>query len=194
MLYKKLKRQAGVKSDEEIKNIVRYSLISWTGPIFFSILFIILPFFLIYPLFRQGEWGVVAFTVLLLAGLLLAWRTYLCYYFTVFIMTDRRVIDLERSGFLKIFITSVLYNRIQDVNFTKKFFRGSVVIHLLGDKKVSLVLDGIRNPEKLVSEIIGNQEEYYQRKTRVRDNRAIATLKRIKAKLGEKEFNALIGD
>jgi hypothetical protein len=101
---------------------------------------------------------------------------------------------LERSGFLKIFITSVLYNRIQDVNFTKKFFRGSVVIHLLGDKKVSLVLDGIRNPEKLVSEIIGNQEEYYQRKTRVRDNRAIATLKRIKAKLGEKEFNALIGD
>ncbi|HNP74847.1 MAG TPA: PH domain-containing protein [bacterium] len=195
MLNKLLTKKISLRADERIENIIRRS-----GRYFFlqaviAAALLLLAFFLIYPLFNWGWPGVIGFCLLIVMGLGLTLRIYWSYYFTTFIMTDRRIIDLDQRGFLNFFITSVLYSKIQDVSFKKKFLSpGELTISLIGERKTIIQLVGINQPQKLAAEILAQQDNYRRRKTYQTNQRAVILLEKIKNKLGEERFNSLVAD
>jgi len=188
------------QSNEVTVEIVRKSLWGFFWQIIFAIILINLPFFLIYPLFRQGFWGLVIFFIILALAVIFIYQIYIKYYYTVLLITNKRLIDIEQRGFLNRSVNTVLYNKIQDIECKSKGFinsflkTGDVLITFIGDSSSVIKLDLIKNPN-YVCEIIMNQRDLYIKERRViAGEKAIRLLKKIKNKLGENKFNELISD
>jgi uncharacterized membrane protein YdbT with pleckstrin-like domain len=143
-----------LKDDEELIVIVRKYPLVFIVPICTSALFIIAPFFFLYPLFHWGSWGVVVFFVVLGFGLFLAVRTFIIYSFNVFIITNQRIIDFDQAGLFDRTVSETTYEKIQDVSFRIKgisqtiWHYGSIVIQTAGNQ-ANIELFGVRQPEKI---------------------------------------------
>lgn len=195
MLKKLLAKKISLKPDEPIENIVRRSARYFFIQGFIAVVLLLLAFFLIYPLFNRGWPGLLVFCLLAMIGLFLAIRVYWNYYFTALVLTSRRLIDIEQSGFSNYFITSAVYGKIQDISFKKRLFSpGEVIISLSGERGTAIRLSGISRPEKLTAEILNCQDNCHSRKSNYTGTRANILLKRIRRRLGEEKFRKLIAD
>lgn len=194
LLLKKIKLQSG----EELQNIIRPSFWFKFWQILIVSVLILLPFFLIYPLFREGWPGILAFGLLLIAGIIVLLRIYITYYFTAFITTNFRVIDIEQKGFLNRLVSEIIYKQISDVNYKSKgllnsiLHHGDIYINIKGKQRTKIKLIGIKNPETIVSQILLNQKEAL--KSNKLENNSEYFLEKIRNKLGDKIFNQLISD
>ncbi|MFH1173028.1 MAG: PH domain-containing protein [bacterium] len=149
-----------LKEDEEAIRVVRRYPISFGLKIILALLFIALPFFLMMPLFRWGNWGLLLFSLLLLFAFLYALRVFIVWYFNLFIITNQRVIDVYQKGFFDRTVSSAAYNRIRDVAYRTKglmqmmFHYGTVIIEISG-VKVRLEIKNIKNPQEIQEIITG---------------------------------------
>src|SRR3989339_377242 len=109
-----------LKESEELVIIIRKFPLVFILPIIFSAVFIIAPFFFLYPLFHWSSWGVGIFFVLLIIGLFLALRTFIIYSFNVFVITNQRIIDIDQAGLFDRTVSETTYDKIQDVSFRRK--------------------------------------------------------------------------
>ena len=142
-----------LKENEEIIDIIKNYPLVFLIPIIISTLFIIAPFFFLFPLFRQGWWGIAAFFILLIFGIVYGIRTSIIYYFNVFVITNQRIIDIDQRGFFDRTVSETTYDKIQDVSFRIKgiaqtvFHYGSVIIQTAGPT-ANIELNNIKHPEK----------------------------------------------
>jgi membrane protein YdbS with pleckstrin-like domain len=188
------------QGDEEVIAVVRPSLIEFFWSICIAIVLINLPFFLLFPLFQFGIWGVVAFATILVIALLFLLRLYLEYYYTVFVITNKRLIDIDHAGFFDRSVSTIPYGKINDVSAKSKgvinglFKMGSIYITFTGDKKNIIRLNSIKRPHLVVESIMNQREEYLIKRRELSGYQAIKILKKIKKKLGEFKFSELISD
>jgi len=153
-----------LKDDEEIIWLVRKYPLVFAIPILFSAVFIIAPFFFLYPLFHWSDWGVLIFFILLAIGLISALRVFIVYSFNVFIITSQRIIDIDQRGFFDRTVSETTFDKIQDVSFRIKgigqtlLHYGSVVIQTAGSQ-ANLELRGIKDPEKIQEVVTKFQRE-----------------------------------
>lgn len=196
----RLIKKINISDNEEVIDIIRKSWWHWGWSMMLTILLLLLPFFLIYPLFLQGTWGVVLFGVIVFSALVLLYRAYRMYYYTALIITNRRLIDMEQSGLLGHSSGVVLYGKIQDVNFKTKgllktiFNIGHIYIFFTNDNNSFIELQSIKNPALIVGRIINQRENYFELKGKTAGQEAIKLLARIKRRLGEDKFNKLISN
>ena len=146
----KLIKKINIADNEVIIDVIRKSLWHYFRPLFMAISMILLPFFLIYPLFLQGTWGVILFFSVVIIALLLIYRVYLIYSNTALVITNKRLIDMERLGFLNSSSSIVLYGKIQDVNHQTNgllktiFSLGHIYIYFINDKNSFIELKSIK--------------------------------------------------
>lgn len=199
MLEKKLIQNLGLKDGEKTENLIRRSLWCWFWPITGGIFLIALAFFLIYPLFRWGISGVIFFALIIILGFGMLLRSYWSYYFTVFCLTNFRIIDLEQGGFFNHLATGVLYSQIQEVNYRASGLlhalrrTGDVYLSFVGNQKIKIKLKKVKQPQKVVSEILARQEAAL-RPNVFPAQQAGFLLAKIKNKIGEEAFKKLIAD
>ncbi len=153
-----------LKENEELVVIIRKFPLVFILPIIFSAVFIIAPFFFMYPLFHWSSWGVGIFFTLLIIGLFIALRTFIIYSFNVFVITNQRIIDIDQAGLFDRTVSETTYDKIQDVSFRRKGISqtlwryGSVVIQTAG-QQANIELIGVKNPEKIQQLITEIQKE-----------------------------------
>lgn len=161
------KIRKNLKEDEQVIQIIRKYPLIFVGPIIISTVFIIAPFFFLYPLFHWGGWGVLAFFVLLGVGILLGLRVFIIYSFNVFIITNQRIIDIDQRGFFDRTVSETTYDKIQDVSFKLKgiaqtlWHYGSIIIQTAGNQ-ANIELHGVKDPEKVQQMITEIQKENSQ--------------------------------
>jgi hypothetical protein len=109
-----------LKPNEEILELVQASRIPTCWLYVLSGLWTVLPFFFLFPLWRQGGWGVITFFVWLISGLLLLGRLYLMWVRTIFLVTDMRVIDHDQRGFFHRVVTQARFDQIDEVSVQVK--------------------------------------------------------------------------
>ncbi len=102
---------------EEIALAVRAHPIKLATSLFLCAVLLIAPFFFMAPLFALGRPGLAAFFVLIALGLFLAGRKYALWRGTVFVVTNQRVIDLDRRGFFRRIVSEVNFDNITDISF-----------------------------------------------------------------------------
>lgn len=115
-----------LKPREEVLSIVHQSLIPNVGKFLVFGLWFLLPFFFLFPLFREGIWGIIVFFGLLFSGFFFLLRHYLRWSGTVLIVTDKRVIDIDRRGFFDRVVTEASFSQIDEVSYRVKGFWATV--------------------------------------------------------------------
>ena len=109
-----------LKPDEEVLAIIRGSLIPLWSKITLAFVWLVLPFFLLFPLFQMRLFGVLIFFLLLFSGIIYAFRLYVSWRETVFMVTDLRMIDIDRPGLFGRTISEVRYDQIRDLSYNIK--------------------------------------------------------------------------
>lgn len=147
---------------EELIKIIHRHPITMAGALTAAGFFVILDFFFITLLFAQGWWGAILFFLILIFILILAWRTWIIWSKNTFIVTNKRVIDVDQHGFFSKTVSECNYDKIQDVSYSIKgllatlFHFGSIQIQTAGNV-ANLELDYLKNPAQ-IQELITDQQ------------------------------------
>jgi len=147
---------------EDLVKIIHRHPITMAGALIAASFFIILDFFFITLLFAQGWWGIGIFFALLIFILILVWRTWIIWAKNTFIVTNKRVIDVDQHGFFSKTVSECNYDKIQDVSYSIKgllatlFHFGSIKIQTAGNV-ANLELDYLKDPA-FVQELITDQQ------------------------------------
>jgi hypothetical protein len=88
-----------LKEGEEIIEEARQSFLAYFWHLIIALIFLLVPFFFMFPLFRYGSFGQIVFFVLLVIGVILLIRTLIIWYFNLLVITNQRALILERRGF-----------------------------------------------------------------------------------------------
>jgi len=197
MLNKKLISDLSLVEGEKIKLMVWRSGWAFVWPYFWGMILVAVAFFFLYPLFKTGLLGIAAFSLLTILGLIIIIRTAIISHNTVFIITDRRLIDIYQSGFGQREITNVFYNTIQEIHTRKSgLFKsllglGEIYISFTDRSRSKIKLTDIGRYQQVVKQILAEQRNY---SGGTDDQEAEIILNKIKNKLGTEKFNQLVGE
>lgn len=86
-------------------------------PLTFSFLLLAIDFFLMSPLFSLGRFGLAVFLVIMVFSATVALWSWVRWRSTVFLITNQRVIDVDRVGFFRWAVTDVNYANISDISY-----------------------------------------------------------------------------
>ncbi len=143
-----------LRRDEEILEIVHESFVPHIPRFFLLGLWFLVPFFFLFPLFQMGTIGVVIFVVLLVSGTILFWRSYRRWAYTVFVITDQRIIDIDQKGFFDRVVTETTFYEIDEVSYRVKgvcatIFRYGFVRLQLAGSAADIEFDKIKRPARI---------------------------------------------
>lgn len=154
-----------LKPHEEVLATVRESLIpnGWRFLIF--IVWLLIPFFFLFPLFREGVGGMVVFFGLAASGLVLLLRQYIRWHGSTLIMTDKRVVDIEQKGFFDRVVTEAPYSQIDEASYRIKgfwatVFRYGVIRMDLSGSAADIEFQNIYRPSRIHNLINDLREEH----------------------------------
>jgi uncharacterized membrane protein YdbT with pleckstrin-like domain len=153
-----------LKEGEELVEIVRRFYVSYLWQAIVALILILLPFFLMFPLFRWGWPGVVSFFVLLVLGVIYGIRQTLIYFLNALVITDQRIIDFDQSGLFSRVVSEATYDKIQDVSFSIKgvwqtlYHFGDLRIQTAANH-ITLEIYDIANPQRVQNLIVDLQNQ-----------------------------------
>jgi membrane protein YdbS with pleckstrin-like domain len=113
----RLEKLIQLQPNEEILEIVREDLVPHAPKILIFILWLLAPFFLLYPLLQLGWIGFVVFSLFLVSAGWFGWRTFHRWSHTMFVITDQRIVDLDQRGFFQRVVTEIPLERIDQVTY-----------------------------------------------------------------------------
>lgn len=116
-----------------------------------------------------GIAGWIIFGVLILLGFLILYMIHVSRTSNVLLVTDQRVVDIDRQGWFKKEITELTLDMIEDVTITRRGFldmilRLGVVTIVGGRGKVQLAIEHVGNPVLVQELILDAREEYIDQK------------------------------
>lgn len=114
-----------------------------------------------FALFRQGTWGTVVFTTLIILTCILTLRIVLLSRGSVLMLTSHRIIDTAKEGIFRKVITEVEMDDIEDITVIQRGILktlcncGTVEIHIR-DSKTRIRVDHMHRPvgvQRLIREV-----------------------------------------
>lgn len=127
-----------LKEGENVVRLIRRHALTLAPVLGLAVLLIVLPFFLLFPLFGLGAVGVVMFVAAVLIGIVVAGRAFLLWDADVLILTTHRLVDVDQKGLFSRNVTEAQLTSIQDVSWGKKGIwqtllgMGSIMIQTAG--------------------------------------------------------------
>ncbi len=153
-LSMQIPRYIELKPREEVLEVVHASLLPKLWTFTLATIWTVLPFFLLFPLWRQGTWGVVLFFVWVVSGLVILLRLYLMWERTVFLVTDMRVVDYDQRGFFYRVVTQARFDQMDEVSVQVKgiiatLFRFGTLRLKLQGAAADIEVERVQHPEHL---------------------------------------------
>ncbi|MFZ5365231.1 MAG: PH domain-containing protein [Patescibacteria group bacterium] len=140
-----------LERDEEFILKVHHYFFVFAPHLAFTFLIIVLDFFLLFLLFRQGNWGVWIFLAVLAFSVFYGLRVIFFWYKNYFVITDKRLIDFDQSGLFSKKVSDLPFENIKEVSFRQQGFWQTALkfgnIHLSPiNTDKSFVLFNIKDP------------------------------------------------
>ena len=127
----------------------------------FLVVFVLVmgPFFFLFPLFYLGVIGIIIFFLYLGIGIILGIRLFVIWYFNVFIITNKRVVDITQHGFFDRVVSEIPLEKVRDVSYRVKGLRQTLFgygnVQVVGES-IKLELCNISGPQKIQGLIAGS--------------------------------------
>jgi len=106
-----------LSEDEEIIEIIKQSLVSIWYKFLVGIIFILLPFFLMFYLISQGPVGSSVFVAMIALAIFYCYREWYLWSRNAVIVTNLRVIDIDQNGLFHRGVSEVTHQKIQDISY-----------------------------------------------------------------------------
>ncbi len=157
------------RPSEQLVAVFHPSLWAFRGSVISNVLLWCVPFFLIIPLVRLGGWGyamgggVIFIALWWSAHLLVTW------YYTCLVVSDRRTVYHEQSGFFSRSVSEVPFRALQDISYERHGLNatltnfGTITIQSASSTK-RLECKRIGHPETVVDLIRRSQAAWLQAK------------------------------
>ena len=153
------------KEGERIIKIIRRCGLTLWPKIFFIIILLALDFFFLYFLFKLGTIGIIIFSFVLLVILFYTFKIFRIWYYNVFIITNKRIIDIDQRGILNRIVSESPLNKIKDVSYRIKGFWPTIFRY--GNLEVQMASDlfrievrKIKNPRAAQGLLLRLKEKY----------------------------------
>ena len=111
-----------LRPGEEIFTVVHEHFIPHFPKILLFFLWLVIPFFFLFPLWREGILGIIIFFALIGSASIYAFRFFFKWSHTVLIITDQRVIDIEQKSFFDRIVTEIPIHSIDEAAYRIKGF------------------------------------------------------------------------
>ncbi len=108
-----------LKDREEVRHVTRRHVLTMFPPLLLALVLIVAPFFLMFPLFAWGIFGVALFFVAVLLGIGTALRTLLLWDADILIVTNLRLVDVDQRGVFARSVSESPLDAIQDVSWSR---------------------------------------------------------------------------
>lgn len=147
-----------LKQGEEVQHIIRRHGATLIPQLFLAFILIVLPFFMMFPLFSWGVIGIVIFALTVLIGIGIALRTFILWDADALIVTNIRIVDVDQRGVFSRFVTEILLHTIQDISWQRKgFFEtvfgiGTLIVQSTSAQQPLAVIR-IKRPERVQEQI-----------------------------------------
>ena len=134
-----------LKNNEELIKVIHQPGLVFFKPVLGALIFIILPFFLMFLLFRWQETGLVLFFILLIIGLIAIFRAMALWSGNVFLITNQRVVLFKQRGLFDKQVWEADFEDIQDIAYRVKGFwqtvgnYGSIRVQILNSENSLIV-------------------------------------------------------
>lgn len=147
----KLEEVLQLKNGEDVRLIAKRHGITILPGLFVAFLFIVIPFFFLFPLFSSGPAGAVVFLVLILTGLVIAWRTFAMWDGDALIISTCRLVKVVQTGIFSRTVNEIPLSSILEVSWSKKgigshVFNYGVVRVLAGQE---MLIKKVPQPQQL---------------------------------------------
>lgn len=164
-----LAKKIHLRSGEAIVEVVRrYQLtLVWQYLIGGAIIFLV-SFFLFW-LLSKGWPGRILLGVGIFLGIFVIFRAWFFWRRNIFVITTDRLVDISRATWFEEIISTVGFMDLKDIFAVKKgllpgiFNYGSLVVEAKGENVV-LEIPRVRNPERILADIIQKLEDYRQKR------------------------------
>ncbi len=161
----------GLDSNEHVLSVVRRHWLLFAFDVFFLAMLAVVPLVLLslvpesvraaFPLGWKGdELGLFLFCLWLLflwVALFVRWTDY---YLDIWVITDKRIMDVEQKGLFNREITTASLGKIQDVTIEVRgvlatfFGFGDVRIQTAGAEKDAIIIKTAQNPQRVKEMIL----------------------------------------
>ncbi len=188
-----------LREDEEIKSLNRKHSITYGAQILASLFLVVAPFFFMVPLWRLEKWGYIIFGFLVGLGIIFFLRVLISWYSNVLVITDERLIVVERKGFFQKKISKIGYEQIRAVEVSIKgifqtlFKCGSLHIRLIESPNV-IELANLSRPTK-IQELILRLKGEFQKESKIDQmgySRLLEMARQLRDKLGRDKFKEIV--
>ncbi|PJE76244.1 hypothetical protein COV04_00640 [Candidatus Uhrbacteria bacterium CG10_big_fil_rev_8_21_14_0_10_48_11] len=124
----------------------------------------LLPFFFLWPLFKLGTFGVATFFSIVVVAIILLFREYYKWRYTVLIATSQRVIVIEKRAFFSKRMVEIPLSFISSVEeetkgFWQTILRYGTVIVRAKDRSESIHFRHVGHPRDLCAELRNLRDE-----------------------------------
>ncbi len=121
-----ISRLIELKPNEEILEVVHESLVPNLFKFLGLTIWLVVPFFFLFPLFALGIFGVIIFFALVISAIVAILKAFLLWSRTVFVISDKRVIDINQKSFFDREVTETSYRQIDEVSYRVKGFVATI--------------------------------------------------------------------
>lgn len=154
-----------LKNEEELLRVVRRTLAVIAPSLVGSSLLVLADFFLLAWWLQYRAWGLAGFAAVLVIAAWWAGRAVYLWTMNVFIVTTKRIIDIDQRGLFQRTVAEAPYDKIQDVRYTVKglwatvFSFGTIIVQTANSSS-NLELNGVKHPVELQTLITDAQQRW----------------------------------
>ena len=186
-----------IDDDEEIHGMYHQFWLAFFWQWLLSLVVLLSPFFFLYLFIQWGAIGSAFLVVIFLIGLLWLGRTWRIWYFSMLVMTDRRLVILDQRGILDRAVSQVNLDKINDISYRKRgilqtvFNVGSLFIQI-SNSPDKIELKNIYDPGKRQQELFGLQGDYIEESVdEFTEDDLFGIIKEIKTRVGQRRWQSI---
>lgn len=143
-----------LEENEELIRVIRRFPLVYAKMAVLATFLLLLPFFLMFLLFKWETPGLIIFIILTVIGIIAIVRLIVVYSYNVIIVTNRRIIMYVQKGLFDRRVSEVLRNKIEDITYRYKGFwqtlfkYGTLKVQLKNSESI-LYIKKIYRPESI---------------------------------------------
>lgn len=103
-----------LRINEDVVAVVRKSILCEFLRFIMAIVFLLIPFFFFFPLLKLGVFGFILFVLMESFAILFSSKLFVSWYYSLLIITNERVIDINQQGLFKREIEELELRDIKD--------------------------------------------------------------------------------
>lgn len=167
--------QTFLHDDETLLHVYRSSPLTLVRPLGFIVLILLAMVFLFFPLKQLGTLGLWIFFVVCVLTLLRAVHSIYLWQRNCTLVTNRRVVDIDRRGLFEKYIAEAPLEQICDIRYNQKGVLATVatigtVIVDLGTARGRLEIQRIRFPHEIKEELMALHRHHSKKATPTQDD------------------------